>query len=186
MGRELLLIESDHEVAESIRGAFRPAGFHVTVLSSGEPAVDRCRASKPDLILLAAELPDMSGFSVCNRLKRTLASVPLILYTSEASHAAIEAHRQTRTRADDYLRKPLDLADLLGRAAQLLQDTPEGAAADPVVPPPIAPRGGPPPIPGAPPPPVRARPAEATPPVPPAPPPPPAPEVDLFAEWPRD
>ncbi|HET9594930.1 MAG TPA: response regulator, partial [Anaeromyxobacteraceae bacterium] len=119
MGRELLLIESDPELAESVRRAFTPAGFQVTTLAAGEPAVDRCKASRPDLILLAAELPDMSGFSVCNRIKRSLASVPLILYTSEATDAAIEAHRQSRTRADEYLRAPLDLAALVGRAAEL-------------------------------------------------------------------
>src|SRR3990172_8625319 len=139
MGRELLLIESDPEVAESVRRAFGPAGFQVTTLSAGEPAVDRCRASRPDLILLAAELPDMSGFSVCNRIKRLLASVPLILYTGEASEAAIEVHRQTRTRADEYLRTPLDLADVLGRAAQLLQNGAADGSSQPPSPPPAAP-----------------------------------------------
>ena len=49
----------------------------------------------------------MSGFSVCN-LKRAAASVPLLLYTGDATDAAVEAHRATRTRADDYLRKPFD------------------------------------------------------------------------------
>jgi len=183
MARELLLIESDPELAESVRRAFGPAGFHVTTLSAGEAAVDRCRASRPDLILLAAELPDMSGFSVCNRIKRSLASVPLILYTSEASEGAIEAHRQSRTRADEYVRTPLDLVGLLGRASELVQN---GAAEGSSQASPAQPgRTGaaPPPIPGA----------AATPPAPPPrprPPPPPrdaAPrDGDLFAEWPRD
>ena len=65
----------------------------------------------------------MSGFSVCNRLKRAAASVPLLLYTGDATDAAVEAHRATRTRADDYLRKPFDMAELLGRAAALLHGT---------------------------------------------------------------
>ncbi|HSN89641.1 MAG TPA: response regulator, partial [Anaeromyxobacteraceae bacterium] len=133
----VLLVEPDAALAEEIRGAFVPAGFTVTAATQGEEAVERCRTSPPDLILLAAELPDMSGFSVCNRLKRTLPAVPLLLYTGEATETAVEAHRATRTHADAYLRKPFVLADLLGRAAELLQEAP--AAPPPPAPP--TPRG---------------------------------------------
>src|SRR5512135_638304 len=109
MGRELLHVEADAELADTVRRAFAPAGFQVTTVGGGEAAVERIRTARPDLVLLAAELPDMSGFSVCNRIKRALGAVPLILYTGEASDQAIEAHRQTRTHADEYLRTPLDL-----------------------------------------------------------------------------
>jgi len=127
MARQLLLIESDPGTAEDVRRAFAPAGFAVVTLNAGERAVEQCRESPPDLIVLSAELPDMSGFSVCNRLKRAAASVPLILY-SEAAASAIDAHRATRTHADVYLPKPLDLAELMGQAAHLLE-TGSGAGA---------------------------------------------------------
>ncbi len=132
MPLNVLLVDPDAGLANEIRSAFGPLGFSVTALGAGEAAVERCRVEPPDLILLAAELPDMSGFSVCNRLKRALASVPLILYTADATEAAIEAHRATRTHADDYLRKPFEVADLLGRAATLLRaDQPPGSPASP-------------------------------------------------------
>src|SRR5512140_3307320 len=133
----VLLVEPDADLAEEVRRAFGPVGFTVTALASGEQAVERCREEQPDLILLAAELPDMSGISVCNRLKRALTGVPLLLYTAEATDAAIEAHRATRTRADDYLKKPFELAELLGRAAGLLH------ADAPAPPPPPAPPAAP-------------------------------------------
>jgi ParB family chromosome partitioning protein len=136
MGRELLLIDPDPAVADAVRRAFASAGYEVTALAAGEPAVERCKQSRPDLILLAAELPDMSGFSVCNRLKRASASIPLILYTSEATDGAIEAHRKTKTRADAYLRQPLDLGAVAAEAAKLVK-APEGA------PPPPLPRAAP-------------------------------------------
>jgi ParB family chromosome partitioning protein len=99
MGFHVLLVEPEPGLADEIRRAFEPAGFSVSAVQAGEHAVAQCKESPPDLILLAAELPDMSGFSVCNRLKRTLAAVPLILYAGEATEAAIDAHRATRTRA---------------------------------------------------------------------------------------
>jgi CheY-like chemotaxis protein len=138
MAFSVLLVEPDAGLADEIRRAFAPLGFSVVALQAGEPALERCREAPPDLILLAAELPDMSGFSVCNRLKRALSSVPLVLYTGEATDAAIEAHRATRTRADDYVKKPFDLADLLGRAAALLHADQPGPPPPPA--PPAAPR----------------------------------------------
>src|SRR6266545_3679342 len=138
MSLNVLLVEPDSGFAEEIRRAFAPLGFSVSAVRAGEPAIERCKETPPDLILLAAELPDMSGFSVCNRLKRALASVPLLLYTAEATDAAIEAHRATRTRADDYLKKPFELAELLGRAAALLNS--DAPAPPPPPSPPAAPR----------------------------------------------
>src|SRR6266545_102494 len=139
MAFHVLLVEPDAGLADEIRRAFAPLGFAVTALQAGEPALEQCKEAAPDLILLAAELPDMSGFSVCNRLKRALSSVPLVLYTAEATEAAIEAHRATRTRADDYLKKPFDVADLLARAAALLHADQPGPPPPPAAPP-AAPR----------------------------------------------
>ncbi|HTN52731.1 MAG TPA: response regulator, partial [Anaeromyxobacter sp.] len=139
MSFNVLLVDPDPGLAEEIRRAFEPVGFSVTAVPGGEAALQRCREAPPELILLAAELPDMSGFSVCNRLKRALPAVPLILYSGEATEAAIEAHRATRTRADDYLRRPFELADLLGRAAGLLNAAPPAPAPAAAAPPPPPP-----------------------------------------------
>ncbi len=190
MPRNILLVEPDASLAEEIRRAFGPAGFSVTSIEEGEEALERARQSPPDLIVLAAELPDMSGFSVCNRLKRALAAVPLILCTSEATEAAIEAHKATRTHADGYLRKPFDLADLLGRAAELLQDLPqEPGPAEPPMPPRPDGRAMPPPMPARPPGPLGRPPSGMRPAAPARPAPSRAPRADrseVLAEWPRD
>ncbi len=134
MSWNVMLVEADAAVAEEIRAAFAPAGFVVASTEAGESAVDRTRAAAPDLILLSAELPDMSGFSVCNRIKRALPATPLILYTREATDGAIEAHRASKGKADAYLRAPLDMADLLGHAASLLHGE-RAATPAPVAPP---------------------------------------------------
>jgi DNA-binding response OmpR family regulator/chromosome segregation ATPase len=138
MSFHVLLVEPDTGFADEIRRAFAPLGFSVTAVQAGEPALEQCKDAPPDLILLSAELPDMSGFSVCNRLKRTASSVPLVLYTAEATDAAIEAHRATRTRADEYLKKPFETADLLARAAGLLHADQPGPPPPPMPPPPAA------------------------------------------------
>ena len=73
--------------------------------------------SKPDLILLTIELPRMSGYSVCNRIKRDadLKDIPLIILSSESTDQTFEQHRRLGTRAQDYVRKPVTFASLLER-----------------------------------------------------------------------
>jgi chromosome segregation ATPase/DNA-binding NarL/FixJ family response regulator len=115
-----VLIESDPALVDAVRTALQPLGVSVAVVPVGEGALERCKSPIPDLIILSAELPDMSGFSVCNRIKRALPEIPLVLYTSEATQGAVEAHRASRTRANEYLRKPFEMPDLVGRVARLL------------------------------------------------------------------
>ena len=58
----------------------------------------------------------MNGFSVCNKLKRDAAfkDVPLIIMSSESTEETFEQHRRLRTRAEDYVHKPIGFDALLG------------------------------------------------------------------------
>jgi DNA-binding response OmpR family regulator len=78
-------------------------------------------SDKPDLILLSIELPRMNGFSVCNKLKKdpALKDVPLIIMSSESSDDTFEQHRKLRTRAEDYVHKPIAFGELLSTCALL-------------------------------------------------------------------
>ena len=57
----------------------------------------------------------MNGFSVCNKLKKdpALKEVPLIIMSSESSDETFEQHRKLRTRAEDYVHKPIAFGELL-------------------------------------------------------------------------
>jgi CheY-like chemotaxis protein len=72
-------------------------------------------SERPDLILLSIELPRMNGFSVCNKLKKdpALKDVPLIIMSSDSSEETFDQHRKLRTRAEDYVRKPIAFGELL-------------------------------------------------------------------------
>ena len=57
----------------------------------------------------------MNGFSVCNKLKKdpALKDVPLIIMSSESSDETFEQHQKLRTRAEDYVHKPIAFGELL-------------------------------------------------------------------------
>ncbi len=124
-----LIIDADGKTPATIKSILAPYGFEFTVTENGPEAVNVARQAAPDIILLRAELPLTTGFSVCNRLRRNddTKRVPLVLYSSNASDDVIEQHRNLKTHADQYLRLPLD-PDRLLTAMRLFLDIPEAQA----------------------------------------------------------
>jgi CheY-like chemotaxis protein len=84
-------------------------------VEDGNVGLQQAGTDKPDLILLSIELPRMNGFSVCNKLKKDpgLKDVPLIIMSSESSDETFEQHKKLRTRAEDYVHKPIAFGELL-------------------------------------------------------------------------
>jgi CheY-like chemotaxis protein len=96
-------------------------GCETSVVDDANVGLQTATGNPPDLILLAIELPRMNGFSVCNRLKRdaALKDVPLLILSSDSTDETFEQHRRLRTRADDYIHKPIAVAALIERIRAL-------------------------------------------------------------------
>src|SRR5262245_36548482 len=122
MGQTVLVFESDATFAGELRTELQNLGCSVQVVDDGTTGLQQATSIRPDLILLSIELPRMNGFSVCNKLKKdpTLKDVPLIIMSSESSDETFEQHRKLRTRAEDYVHKPITFPDLLARIQPLV------------------------------------------------------------------
>jgi CheY-like chemotaxis protein len=115
MATKVLVFDSDSAFAGELRNEFGKLGCHTTVVEDGNLGLQQAAAERPDLILLSIELPRMNGFSVCNKLKKdpNLKDVPLIIMSSESSNETFEQHKKLRTRAEDYVHKPIAFGELL-------------------------------------------------------------------------
>src|SRR3954471_4054586 len=115
MGQKVLVFESDATFAADLRNELTKLGCNVQVVDDGNAGLQQATSARPDLILLSIELPRMNGFSVCNKLKKdpVLKDVPLIIMSSESSDETFEQHRKLRTRAEDYVHKPIAFGELL-------------------------------------------------------------------------
>jgi CheY-like chemotaxis protein len=138
MSTKVLVFESDAAFAGELRNELGKLGCSTCVVDDGSVGLQQASAEKPDLILLSIELPRMNGFSVCNKLKKdaALKDVPLIIMSSESSEETFEQHRKLRTRAEDYVHKPIAFGELLGHIQSFVQvgSPPEpGADADGIV-----------------------------------------------------
>jgi len=115
MPTKVLVFESDPAFAGELRSELGKLGCTITVVDDGNVGLQQAAADRPDLILLSIELPRMNGFSVCNKLKKdgTLKDVPLVIMSSESSDETFEQHKKLRTRAEDYVHKPIAFGELL-------------------------------------------------------------------------
>ncbi len=120
---KVLVFESDASFAGELRNELGKLGCTTAVVDDGNAGLQAAAADKPDLILLSIELPRMNGFSVCNKLKKdlTLKDVPLIIMSSESSDETFEQHRKLRTRAEDYVHKPIAFGELLQHIRTFVQ-----------------------------------------------------------------
>jgi CheY-like chemotaxis protein len=108
MAKKILLIENDSSFAAGIAESLEASGFEVRVTGDGKEGLDLAREWSPQAVVLCVELPGMSGYLVCQKLKKDdeLKSLPLVLTSAEATEETFEKHRTLKARADDYLLKP--------------------------------------------------------------------------------
>nr|MDQ2642313.1 response regulator [Myxococcota bacterium] len=132
MSTKVLVFENDSGFAEELRSGLGRLGCETTVVDDANVGLQTAAQQKPDLILLAIELSRMNGFSVCNKLKRdpSLKNVPLIIMSTESTDETFEQHKRLRTRADDYVHKPIGFGTLLEhiQAFVKLDGSADGAA----------------------------------------------------------
>src|SRR5262245_28408135 len=131
MSQRILGFANDATVAEEVKTSFERLGASVQVAADGPSGLELAAGNRPDLILLTIELPGMNGFLVCKKIKKTveLENVPLVILSSEVDEETFEQHKKLRTRADEYIRKPIAFAELFERVKPLVHLNGNGAAA---------------------------------------------------------
>jgi len=69
MGKAVLLVEHEEPTRRFLSQQLADDGFEVFATERGAPALELVEAQRPDLVLLDAVLPDVSGFDLCSRLR---------------------------------------------------------------------------------------------------------------------
>jgi PAS domain S-box-containing protein len=118
----ILLVDDDDRLRAATSAIFHRAGFEVVEASDGVEGLDHASSRHFDLIVLDVQLPGISGFEVCRRLKadpRTEAVPVLMLsgYYTDSDHRA----EGLETGADGYLTKPCRMRELLATSDALIR-----------------------------------------------------------------
>lgn len=116
----VILNVEDFEPARFLRSrVLRSAGFEVVEADSADVAMQLAAAKTLQLALVDVDLPDGNGFSVCDALKHTYPSLPVLLI-SAVHVSAWDRHAAQNTCADGYLIEPLPALTLLRRVSDAL------------------------------------------------------------------
>ena len=125
-GRRVLVVEDDPQLAAVVETTLRRHGLEVMHARTGHDALQLCRATAPDLIVLDLVIPDGDGFSVIDwmRAQGRLAKVPVLVYTAfDLEEADRDRLRLGKTGFLTKGRTPPEVFDarleeLLGRITQ--------------------------------------------------------------------
>lgn len=126
---KILLAEDDKQIGDMISFKLTNSGHHVLRAQDGEQAVKLVARERPELILLDAMMPGLSGFEVLRRLKADSAvrSIPVIMVTAKGHERDVLAG--LRGGAVDYIVKPFSLKELSARVELALRREPPATTA---------------------------------------------------------
>lgn len=118
----VLLIDDDPDILELFGAQLRNEGLGVDTAGSAEEALEKLEHYYPELIIADVQMPGMSGFDLCRKLRETgKDEIPFFFCSARGSIP--ERVEGLRLGADDYLVKPVDPGELLFRVqAQLARN----------------------------------------------------------------
>ncbi|MGH7162591.1 MAG: response regulator [Planctomycetota bacterium] len=121
MTHRILLVEDETDLLDAVFYALKKEGMRPIRATNGEEGLKLAREERPDLILLDLMLPGLDGLEVCRRLRSddATARIPVIMATAKAEET--DAVIGLGVGADDYLKKPFGLKELVARIRAVLR-----------------------------------------------------------------
>jgi DNA-binding response OmpR family regulator len=121
----ILVVEDDPATARALVDALEFADYRVWHAADGHEARGFLERARPDLVLLDLLLPDIDGLVLCSTLK-SMVHVPVVICSASARRS--DPVLSLKLGADDFVRKPFDIDDLLARIEAILRRAPPAAS----------------------------------------------------------
>jgi len=120
----VLIIEDDATIARFVELELKHAGYDVARAADGPSGLRVLDGDPMDLVILDLMLPDMDGIEVAREIRQRGWDLPILMLTARAeTHDVVSGFD---AGADDYMRKPFEIPELLSRVRALLKRTRPG------------------------------------------------------------
>ena len=119
MAQKILVIDDDTHLRESLAEVLDLEGFTCFEAGNAKSGIASAKKNKPEVVIMDIQLPDSSGFQICQELRKFSKDFILIMMTGRFLSAE-EKTQGLSLGADEYLTKPFDIRELSIRIRQLL------------------------------------------------------------------
>jgi CheY-like chemotaxis protein len=121
MSIKILLADDSITIQKVVGIIFGGEEYSLTVVDNGKAAVEKAREINPDVLLIDALMPGMSGYEVCEavRANPSISSKPILLLTG--SFEPFDEDKAKSCGADDFLAKPFESQQIVNKVKELIE-----------------------------------------------------------------
>ena len=123
---KILLVEDDSTLSFIVQDALTREGFDVICAANGEAGLKMFQTSMPDIIVADVMMPKMDGFEMVRLIRLTAPAIPVLFLTART--ALDDVVKGFELGANDYIRKPFQILELVVRIKALLKRRTKGVA----------------------------------------------------------
>lgn len=126
MSADVLIVEDEPSILESLDFILRRAGWSIEAVTDGEAAIDALRRHRPRVMVLDIMLPKRSGFEVLKQIRSEpgLEDLPVLILTAKGQ--AQDRRVAEDLGADGFVTKPYANADVVREVRRLMDDVGDG------------------------------------------------------------
>lgn len=119
MSNKILFVEDEEDLTLIVADTLRGQGYKVITAADGVAGLDRFRSEGADVVVADVMMPKMDGFSMAKEIRKLSPTVPLLFLTAKSTIDDVEEGFEIG--ANDYLKKPFELRELIVRIKALLR-----------------------------------------------------------------
>ena len=115
---KILIVDDEHRERDLIKKYAKFEGYEVCEASNGLKALEICKTSDPDIIIMDVMMPELDGFSACREIRK-FSNVPIIMLSARGEE--YDKVHGFESGVDDYVVKPFSPKELMMRIGAILK-----------------------------------------------------------------
>ena len=122
--KKILIVEDEENISELYKDKLTDLGYSVDIAETGFSAIEYIKSTRPDLVILDVNLPDINGVKVLQQIKQSYPDIPVIMYTAYGQFEKYyEKFADKQTEFYSYLIKPVKLDKLVSEVKRAIGDS---------------------------------------------------------------
>ena len=119
MSNKILFVEDEEDLTLIVADTLRGQGYEVVIAVDGEDGLEKFKTEAADIVVADIMMPKMDGVTMAKDIRKLSPTVPLLFLTAKSTIDDVE--QGFEIGANDYLKKPFELRELIVRIKALLR-----------------------------------------------------------------